>query len=261
MKKISNKKVEVWKKIKFNLGFDIKNEFHISNLGNVKTYNKQNNGSLLKGSMQEGYRILKLRFYKERDPLVQKKITALVKKLTFLRNDIKKSSNAILKLKKNDPKKQELKKHIAEQEMQLTATRLKYETLNSQENKKRSFEKSLLIHRLVAEYFCKKPLKDQNFVIHLDHNKLNNDSENLRWATSKEVASNSNLNPTVIQARKDRAASRTGVYSKLNYKQVVAIKKKLLKGKSLRELATEYGVSDMQIYRIKIGENWSNVVI
>ena len=40
---------------------------------------------------------------------------------------------------------------------------------------------------------------------------------------------------------------------------VLHIKEKLNKGATLRQLAKQFGVSDMQIYRIKSGENWSSV--
>jgi uncharacterized protein YjcR len=40
------------------------------------------------------------------------------------------------------------------------------------------------------------------------------------------------------------------------------IKRKLLNGKTrLKMIAKQFGVSDMQIHRIKTGENWSHVKI
>mgnify|MGYP000479294566 CR=1 FL=1 len=126
---------------------------------------------------------------------------------------------------------------------------------------KRKEETSILVHRLVADYFLKKPTKIQKFVIHLDHDKLNNHVDNLSWATMEEVAENWKTSPKVVSARFNRNVNRKGLYTKLNEKQVIAIKKKLQKGKTLREIATEYGVSDMQIFRIKSGENWGHVVV
>src|SRR6478609_540114 len=37
------------------------------------------------------------------------------------------------------------------------------------------------LHRLVAEYFTKKPSAKHTFVIHLDHVKENNKAANLKW--------------------------------------------------------------------------------
>ncbi|ASN70283.1 putative HNH homing endonuclease [uncultured Caudovirales phage] len=47
--------------------------------------------------------------------------------------------------------------------------------------------KTYAIHRLVAKHFIKNPLGKRE-VNHLDENKLNNNVDNLQWATSKENA-------------------------------------------------------------------------
>lgn len=46
--------------------------------------------------------------------------------------------------------------------------------------------------------------------------------------------------------------------TKLLKAQVKDIKKQILKGVTLKDLSKQYGVSDMQINRIKTGENWGN---
>lgn len=253
-------KNEVWKKVKLNLGFEVDSSVKISNYGNVKTYNKLSNGNIIKGTLQEGYRLVKLRFFKQRDPLAEKKISAIIKKKKTIQLDINKTNRTLKTLKRNDPEKKNLMLHIEKQKAELSMYKLKYNILNKEDSKSRSVERSYLVHRLVAQYFLPKPAKDQKFVIHLDHNKVNNFVDNLRWANSKEVAANWNYSPTVVAAREKRAG-KNGGFGKLNRNQVVSIKKKLAKGKTLRSIANEYGVSDMQIYRIKIGENWANIVI
>lgn len=45
---------------------------------------------------------------------------------------------------------------------------------------------------------------------------------------------------------------------KISIKEVKEIKKQIRKGATLKQLAIKYGVSDMQINRIKTGENWGN---
>jgi HNH endonuclease len=117
-----------------------------------------------------------------------------------------------------------------------------------------------LIHRLVAEYFLPKPKKNQQFIIHLDHNKENNKASNLRWATQQEVTQHNKKNPLVKAALKKRHEDG-GNYgnSKLNATKVLKIKKLIKTGKTLKEIAAKFGVSDMQVYRIKIGENWGMV--
>lgn len=116
-----------------------------------------------------------------------------------------------------------------------------------------------LIHRMVAEFFLPKPGAKKKFIIHLDHNKENNKYSNLRWATQEEVTKHNKRNPVVIAALKERALKHNIAWSKLSEAKVLVIKKMLAKGKTLREIADKYKVSDMQIHRIKTGENWSHV--
>ena len=63
----------------------------------------------------------------------------------------------------------------------------------------------------------------------------------------------------VIAALRERALKHNIAWSKLSEAKVLVIKKMLAKGKTLREIADKYKVSDMQIHRIKTGENWSHV--
>lgn len=107
-----------------------------------------------------------------------------------------------------------------------------------------------LIHRLVAEYFLEKPSARHKYVLHLNHKKEDNYARNLRWATVEEK------NRHTIS---DRREHEVGNY-KLTAARVRMIKHKIRKGNtSLKIIAGQYGVSDMQIHRIKTGENWSHV--
>lgn len=45
------------------------------------------------------------------------------------------------------------------------------------------------VHKLVAQTYLKRKKEDATYVIHLDHDKLNNDTGNLKWATKEEVTS------------------------------------------------------------------------
>ena len=106
------------------------------------------------------------------------------------------------------------------------------------------------------QIFCNRPSKKHSFVIHLDHKKENNKSKNLKWVT----------HPTQIEhAKKDPAflaQLKPTVGKKLNASKVMMIKKKLKAGKTtMKVLAKQYGISEMQLYRIKSGENWSHIKI
>jgi hypothetical protein len=51
-------------------------------------------------------------------------------------------------------------------------------------------------------------------------------------------------------------------YSKLNEKKVAILKKKLLdpnRKTRIKMLAKQFGISEMQVWRIQSGENWGNV--
>jgi hypothetical protein len=117
----------------------------------------------------------------------------------------------------------------------------------------------ILLHRLVAEYFLPHPQKGETVVIHHDHKKTNNHYSNLAWATIAEASVHAQASPRVKKARK--LARETGgmTNNKLTEPQVKSIKNLLANGKTLKELAAKFGVSDMQVYRIKTGENWKHI--
>lgn len=120
---------------------------------------------------------------------------------------------------------------------------------------------AVLIHRLVAKYFLPKPTAQQKFVIHTDYNKENNYFKNLQWASQEEVTAHSKNNPAIIKAKERmlKSISKGGYNTKLTEPKVKHIKKLLAKGKTLKELALKFKVSDMQIHRIKTRENWGHI--
>ena len=65
--------------------------------------------------------------------------------------------------------------------------------------------KTFYIHKLVAELFLKKTSDDQQYVIHLDHNKTNNFVKNLRWASKDEMFAHQQTNPLVKEAREKQS--------------------------------------------------------
>lgn len=117
---------------------------------------------------------------------------------------------------------------------------------------------ALYIHKLVAEYFVPKESEDQTFVIHLDYDKDNNSAWNLKWATKKEKETHQFTNPKYSKPS-DRVR-----YSKLTEGRVRMIKRKLLdpnRKTRLKMIAKQFGISEMQLHRIKTGENWGYVKV
>ena len=119
---------------------------------------------------------------------------------------------------------------------------------------------TLYIHRELAKLFLKKPSTKHKYVIHKNHNKLDNKVKNLAWATSEMMIEHQQGSPAKI-AYKERQANRE-VGLKLKATQVRKIKDTLNDPRrklTIRQLADKYSVSEMTLYRIKSGENWSRV--
>nr|WP_321450279.1 NUMOD4 motif-containing HNH endonuclease [uncultured Carboxylicivirga sp.] len=124
--------------------------------------------------------------------------------------------------------------------------------------------KTFYVHKLVAELFLPKDSDDQSFVIHKDYNKSNNYIENLQWATKSEMFAHQQSNPLVIKAREKQKGRKTQQGHKLTATQVMLLKKKILDPKRktrLKLIAKQFGISEMQLYRIKSGENWAHVEV
>jgi NUMOD4 motif len=119
---------------------------------------------------------------------------------------------------------------------------------------------TLYIHREIARLFLKKGSTRHKYVIHLNHNKLDNSVKNLRWATLEEMIEHQQNSPAKVAYKKVQANRTTGL--KLNATQVKAIKKTLNdknRTATIKQLAEKYGVSEMTMYRIKSGENWGRI--
>ena len=107
------------------------------------------------------------------------------------------------------------------------------------------------------QYFCKQKSPLHKKVIFKDFNRKNIVAENLQWATVQEQYAHSMESPGYKNATKRLREPVKG--PRLDVEKVRKIKLALQKGNTLKNLALKYKVSDMQIYRIKIGENWGHV--
>jgi hypothetical protein len=117
---------------------------------------------------------------------------------------------------------------------------------------------TLYIHRELAHLFLKKTSPKQKFVIHLNHNKLDNNIKNLQWATLQDMIAHQQESPAKIAYKKKQANREVGL--KLTISQVKKIKDQLNNEKrrlTIKQLADKYQVSEMTMYRIKSGENWA----
>jgi hypothetical protein len=124
--------------------------------------------------------------------------------------------------------------------------------------KKSGTQTGRYIHKMVAENFVEGNSKEKKFVVHKDHDRLNNQSHNLKWVSSKEVIAHDNIK------KGNPADRREPTNRKLNEGIVRILKKKLNdpnRKTRMKMLAKQYGISEMQLYRIKVGENWGYVKV
>ncbi len=124
--------------------------------------------------------------------------------------------------------------------------------------------KTYYVHKLVAEHFLEKENEEQQYVIHRDYNKGNNFIDNLQWAGKDEMFAHQQLNPAVTEAREKQKGRKTQQGHKLTATQVMRLKKKIHdpnRKTRLKLIAKQFGISEMQLYRIKSGENWGHVEV
>lgn len=239
---------EVWKEVKFDFEFANEYRLNISNFGRVKTFHKYSNGNILQGSMVNGYRIIRLKFFKPRDAQTQVTITQYQQKIIELNKKIKlqqQNNEAGDAVEVSINLLNDLKKKLSKQ----------YKI----DEKKRIIHYHSLIHKLVAEYFCRKPSDEHTIVAHLDFDKLNNRSSNLKWMTRKENFGHQQKSPFVIAVKSSRKTLTNTAVAKLTVTKVMLLKKMLNQCKPMRTLVKQFKITNTQILRIKRGENWADI--
>lgn len=124
----------------------------------------------------------------------------------------------------------------------LTAFENSFGYLTVQLTNRNGKSKKHFIHKLVASHFIGE--KPKNLQIrHLDWNKLNNKSSNLKYGTAKENAADRLAHGT------NASGSKIGT-SKLSENDVLEIRKSYKKRGDMVKLASKYNVSCANIYMI-----------
>ena len=125
--------------------------------------------------------------------------------------------------------------------------------------------KTFFIYKMVAEAFIPKTSEDQQHVLHLDYVRDNDTIKNLRWATYEEMLAHRKKSPHVIKSKQNLIEHNIKADGrKLTTTSVIRLKKILSKPNQntrIKILAKQFGISEMQINRIKRGENWSHVKV
>ena len=125
--------------------------------------------------------------------------------------------------------------------------------------------KNFFLYRLVAENFIPKTSEDQTKVLHLDFVRDNDNVQNLRWATYDEMQEHRKKSPHVIRAKANLLEHNIKSDGrKLTVTKVIHLKKLLQdpnRKTRLKMLAKQFGISEMQVSRIKSGENWGHIKV
>ena len=131
-------------------------------------------------------------------------------------------------------------------------------------NGKRNY-KTLFIYKLVAELFIPKTSEEQQYVLHLDYVRDNDTLKNLKWANYEEKLAHYKRSPRVIKAKANLLEHNLKADGrKLTMTKVIYLKKLLSRPNQttrIKMLAKQFGVSEMQIHRIKSGENWGHIKV
>lgn len=123
---------------------------------------------------------------------------------------------------------------------------------NNQQNR-------FFVHKLVASLWLPKPKKNQTMVTHLDRNLKNNHYSNLKWISLKESNEiNAEYFKKMYTGKKYPGERH---HTNLKEKDIIQLKKMLLRGIPQVKIAKLFCISEMQVTRIKRGENWGDVKI
>lgn len=241
---------EQWKPLSFDFEFTNEGRIEVSNYGRMRSFKKDSEGSIVKGSMINGYRILRLKLFKPRTPEAQARLDYLQKQVLTLTEKIKALKDAgsnAQQIADTTELRNTLQKNLSQKFREDVRARTIYY--------------SALVHRMVADFFLKKPAPDQTIVAHLDYDKLNNRASNLKWMTPDENYAHQQKSPHVQKekiARQHRRKEESRA-TKLTVTKVMLMKKMINQGKPMKQLVKQFKVTETQIIRIKKGENWADV--
>lgn len=130
-----------------------------------------------------------------------------------------------------------------------------YQVIYAKLLNEKSKRRAVYVHKIMAETFLEKK-ENQQFVLHLNYDKKDNALANLAWATKREKEIHQFKNPHYKEREKVIPTS------KLTETRVRLIKRKIFdpnRRTRMKMIAKQFGISTMQLYRIKTGENWGHV--
>ena len=128
------------------------------------------------------------------------------------------------------------------------------------------YNRCRFLYKIVAEYFLPKPSEEHKYLLHLNYVRSNDNVKNLKWATYEEMIAHRYHSPIATKVRNKNLPKLWEAKGgrKLTGTEVIRLKKKLLDpNRKTRHklLARQFGVTEMQLHRIKTGECWGDVKV
>lgn len=256
-------KNEKWSLVKPPFRFTNNLKIEVSNFGRVRTSTKIAENRVLKGTLINGYPIVRFKLFKKRADDAQKQLDQKRRKIEQLTGKLRDVKSELKSYKKNSPAYNSNNKKVDNVAAELSTLKEVYRNVFRKDELERTINYAPLVHRLVADSFVKQPSKKHDIVAHLDYNKSNNHFSNLKWMTQEDNIEHQKKSPVVIKEKKKRIGKRPENASgyKLNEKKVAEIKKRIQKGETLSKISDRFNVSETQLLRIKRGINWGDVKV
>ncbi len=115
------------------------------------------------------------------------------------------------------------------------------------------------VHKLVAEYWIERPSENHIYVTHLDRNLKNNHVSNLAWLDRETLLKQ--YREYFTKLFNDPKRRKVMTSSKLKESDIKVLKGMLERGVPQVKIAKMFCISEMQVTRIKRGENWGHVTV
>jgi len=121
----------------------------------------------------------------------------------------------------------------------------------------KKINRKFYVHKLVAQIWITRPSDKHIFVTHLDGILKNNQVSNLEWHTKETlVKKHREFTEQLLRTSK---GPRVVKNSKLEESDIMLLKSMLERGVVQSKIAKLFCISEMQVTRIKRGENWGHV--
>lgn len=258
---IENLPGESWERVQFDFYMPESYYLYVSNMGRIFTESRLGN-KLITGINFHGYVALRYKVYEDRSREAKKRFKMLKEEIKNLKASIRSHQEDIKSGGLKKTAEAARKKELVQYNKELKKLQASFREEYKEDQKARTTTYTIMLHRIVAEYFCKKSSPRATMVIHLDYDKSNNQAKNLKWVTVEESRKHMHKSPLMVadKARRKGVRPKSAKIYKLTETKVATIKKRLNEGKlTMAAIAKQFKITETQVKRIKTGENWGDV--